>query len=503
MKGSFFRSAAIVSLSIFSSRVLGLVRDVVIASSFGAGPLTDAFFVAFRIPNMLRRIFAEGAFSSAFTPAFSKKLKESKDKAWKLASEAFTVLVIFLTVTVILGEIFAPVVINLVAPGFPPDLTDLSVKLLREMFPYIFLVSLVAFSGGILNSFYRFFAPAFSTVLFNAAIIVSALLLSRKLSVESLALGVIVGGILQLLLQVPFLRDVGFSLHFARRISRETLQVLRNVIPGIFSFAVRQFSMLIDTVIASFLSGGAISYLYYANRLVQLPLGIFAVGISQVLLPRLSQQSNGKDFLKDLKLGITLCSAVVVPSAVGLILFGLPIVDLIFNHGRFSSEDLKLTAQVLCGYSMGIFFFSAEKIVTNAYYSLNNYNLPVKVAGGTLVLNLIADLIFCFPLGLGVAGLALGTSLTSLANLFLISFFLKKRYQIDLIGTLKESFFRYLLYSLSIFPIVILSKSSYSPSLPLTQKALIVLFTVSISALVYLGTLYIFKDPLLRELRRR
>ena len=340
MKSSLFKSAGIVSLSIFGSRILGLLRDIVIASTFGAGALTDVFFVAFRIPNLLRRIFAEGSFNTAFVPAFTKKLKESKGEAEILAGQVFGALLVLLTLTVVLGEILAPLIVKVVAPGFSGEKFAYGVKLLREMFPYIMLVSLTAFLGGILNSFNRFFAPAFSTALFNLSLILSALFLSGELSVESLSIGVLIGGVLQVLLQVPFLKSIGFNLRPIFRLSEEAKKVLINTVPGIFGFAVRQLSMLIDTVIASFLSSGAISYLYYANRFVQLPLGMFAIGLSQVLLPRLSRKLGEKDYHSELEAGILLCSAVVIPSAVGLILFGKPIVDLVFNHGAFTERDL-------------------------------------------------------------------------------------------------------------------------------------------------------------------
>ena len=446
MKGSLFKSAGIVSLSIFSSRVLGLLRDIVIASTFGAGALTDTFFVAFRIPNLLRRIFAEGAFNSAFVPAFTKKLKESKEKAELLADQIFAVLLILLTASVVFGEIFAPFIVKLVAPGFGGEKFTYAVKLLREMFPYIMLVSLTAFIGGILNAFDRFFAPAFSTALFNLSLILSALLLSEKLSVESLALGVIIGGFLQVSLQIPFLRSINFNLKPILKLSKEAKKVLLNTVPGIFGFAVRQVSMLIDTVIASFLTSGAISYLYYANRFVQLPLGMFAIGLSQVLLPRLSKRIGEKDYHRELEAGILLCSAVVIPAAVGLIFFGKPIVDIVFNHGAFTEKDLIGTYAVLVCYSAGLFFFSMEKIVSNVYYSLEEFKIPVKVAAYTLVFNLIVNLIFCFGFGMGAPGLALGTSLTSLLNLTALLLILRKKFDVDVIKTVATRGMRYLLF---------------------------------------------------------
>ncbi len=501
MKGSLFKSAGIVSLSIFGSRVLGLLRDVVIASTFGAGALTDVFFVAFRIPNLLRRIFAEGAFNSAFVPAFTKKLKESRREAELLAGEVFAALIVLLTVTVVLGELLSPLIVKVVAPGFKGERFLYAVKLLREMFPYIMLVSLTAFLGGILNAFNRFFAPSFSTALFNLSLIVLALLLSGKFSVEALALGVIVGGTLQVLLQLPFLKEVGFRLKPIFSLSKESKKVLLNTVPGILGFAVRQISMLIDTVIASFLTTGAISYLYYANRFVQLPLGMFAIGLSQVLLPRLSRKIGEKDYHSELKAGILLCSAVVIPAAAGLIFFGKPIVDIVFNHGAFTEKDLSGTYAVLVCYSLGLFFFSMEKIVSNVYYSFEEFKIPVKVAAYTLLFNLIVNLILCFGFGMGTPGLALGTSLTSLLNLSLLLFILKKKFKIDVLKTVLELGLRYLLLSVPVAAVSFAGTLAYSGVNGFTGKLTVVCLTVLLAAGVYGALLLLLKDPVVEKLK--
>ena len=503
MKGSLLKSAGIVSLSIFGSRVLGLLRDIVIASTFGAGTLTDIFFVAFRIPNLLRRILAEGSFNSAFVPAFTKKLKGSAKEAEILAGQIFAALLVLLTVTVVLGELLSPIVIKMVAPGFKGEKFTYAVKLLREMFPYIMLVSLTAFFGGILNAFNRFFAPAFSTALFNLSLILSALLLSGKLSIEALSIGVIAGGFLQVLLQLPFLRELPFKLRPIFSLSSEARRVLLNTIPGIFGFAVRQISMLIDTVIASFLSAGAISYLYYANRFVQLPLGMFAIGLSQVLLPRLSRKVGEKDYRKELEAGILLSSAIVIPSAVGLIFFGKPILDLFFNHGAFTEEDLTRTYAVLICYSVGLFFFSMEKIVTNVYYSFEEFKIPVKVAAYTLLFNLIVNLVLCFGLGMGAPGLALGTSLTSMLNLLLLLLILKKRFKIEATETVFLKGGRYLLLSTPVALLTLAASSVYGRAEGLAEKVFIVVLTVFLSGALYGALLFLIKDPLIRTLTEK
>ncbi len=502
MAKSVGKSLAIISSSIFASRVFGLLRDIVIASCFGAGRLTDVFFVAFRIPNMLRRIFAEGAFSSAFTPAFAKKLVKDRHDAYRFACEFFFFLLISLTSVLFFGEIFAPVIVKLVAPGFKGQAFFLAVKLTREMFPYIFLVSLVAFFGGILNGFEHFFAPAFSTVLFNISVIVSALLLKNKLSIDALAVGVVAGGVFQVWLQVIYLRRFSFLVKPIPKISQDVVKAAKNIIPGIFAYGVRQLSMLTDTIIASFLGAGAISFLYYANRFVQLPLGVFAVGLSQVLLPKLAKESEAeKNFKKTLELGLKLCSAVIIPASLGLIFFGKPVIDLIFHHGKFTVSDLNDTYLVLVGYSCGLLFYSAEKILVNAYYSLDEYTLPVKITAATLLFNVAADLLLCFVFHMGAMGLALGTSLTSLLNVAFLLLFFKLRFKMS--PKFLRDAFRYLILST---PVALLSYEGsrfYFTHDELFFKISVVLGVILLAVALYALALLASGDELLKKLLER
>ena len=499
---SIVKSAAIISVSIFSSRVFGLIRDVVIAYLFGATAITDAFFVAFRIPNILRRIFAEGAFSSAFTPAFSKKLKIGKLKAKDFAEKFFSILIISLLLTVISGEILSPLIVKLIAPGLAQEYKETAVILTREMFPYIFFVSLVAFYGGILNSFDHFFAPAFSTTLFNISIIICALTLKPYISIHSLAVGVIIGGILQVLLQLIFMKKNSFFIYPKIGIDEDVKKSLKNIIPGIFGFGVRQISMLMDTVLASFLIAGSISYLYYANRFVQLPLGMFAIGLSQVLLPKLSKHYDNKEkYLENLTTGIALCFLIIIPSSIGLVFFGKPIVDLIFHHGKFTSEDINNTYWVLVAYSIGLSFFSLEKILTNALYSLDEYKFPVKVASLTLIFNFFADVIFCFILNIGTPGLALGTSLTSLITVIILLTKLNKFVPITL-NSLKF-LINYILLSLPILVISVIGSKIYFKEFGSIYHLTTIILTIAFSVTVYFITLILRQDKFLKAILRR
>jgi len=500
MAKSLLKSAAVVSGSIFSSRVLGLIRDVVIASLYGASARSDTFFVAFRIPNLLRRIFAEGAFNSAFVPAFSKKLKVSKEEAFSLAGEVLSFLLTALLITVLLGELLAPLIVKGVAPGFKGQAFAEAVRLLREMFPYVALISLVAFYGGVLNSVGHFFAPSFSTALFNLSVITAALLLSQKLSVDALSVGVIAGGALQLALVLFFAAKERALIRPKFALSEESRRVLKNLIPGIFGFAVRQLSMMIDTVMASFLLSGAISFLYYANRLIQLPLGMFAIGLSQVLLPRFSKAKK-EEFKEEFSVSLRLCSAIIVPATVGLILFGKPILDAIYNHGAFGERALQATYAVLIGYGVGLLFFSLEKIVTNAFFSMEEFNAPVKISAFTLSFNALFNLLFAFGLKMGAAGLALGTSLTSLLNLLLLSRLLKERRGVDVTKELLRNSSRYLLLSIPVGVVALLGEKLYPYGGALLEKGAAIAVTVAAAAAVYGATLFIVKDPLLGLLK--
>jgi putative peptidoglycan lipid II flippase len=485
------KSAGTVSLSILLSRITGLFRDVVVASTFGASPLTDAFFVAFRIPNLLRRIFAEGAFSSAFTPSFSRLVEKDFQKAKVLAEGVLFLLIVALGLVLLFGELLAGWIIKLTAPGFSEGQRLLATSLLREMFPYIVLVSLVAFCGAILNSFKHFFAPSFSTVLFNISIIISVVLLSKKLSVHSIALGVIAGGILQLILQIPFLLKKKFFPKPKLFFTEETYTVLKNIVPGIFGFGVRQVSMLIDTFLASFLTVPAVSYLYYANRLVQLPLGMFAIAISQVILPSLSRlKPRSSLFVGQLLDGLELCFAVVVPSVVGLLVLGTPIVDMIYAHGTFSEQSTIATGKVLFAYALGLAFFSVEKILTNASFSAGDYSTPVKISSYTLIFNFFASGFLCFVLNLSASGLALGTSLTSAVNSFLLLKNVERITGFHLKWKVLKRFVKYATLSLSMLPFAIVGKKLYPYGGSTAFEVLIILGTVLVCACVYFAVLF-------------
>jgi len=414
------RAAGIVGFFTFLSRVLGLARDILIANFFGSGMMADAFFVAFRIPNLLRRLFAEGSFSVAFIPVFTEYLQtRSKEEAFVLARAVSTFLVLILTGITILGIVFSPLIVRIIAPGFGGmgEKYALTVLLTRIMFPYIFLVSLVALFMGILNSLEHFAAPAAAPVFLNLSMIAALVFLapSMRTPTVGLAIGVVVGGVIQVALQIPFLMEKGLS--FVPRWNPNH-PALRRIgvlmLPTLFGSAIYQVNQLVGTLLASLLREGSVSYLYYADRLVQFPLGVFAIAISTAVLPSLSREAAQRDLdgLKEtLSHALRLTMFITIPAMMGLIVLREPIIRLLFQRGAFDAFTTIMTAQALLFYSLGLWAFAALRVFVIAFYSLQDTKTPVKVAAVAMLANIGLSLALMGPLKHG--GLALALSLAS------------------------------------------------------------------------------------------
>ena len=427
------KAAWVVGLATLLSRVFGFIRDMVIAGFFGAGPATDAFFVAFRIPNLLRRLFAEGSLTIAFIPVFTGYLKRSKKQAVELAGIAFTLLSIILVLVSVAGILLSPWIVKVMAPGFTdiPDKYELTVFLTRLMFPYIFFISLVALCMGILNSFRHFAAPALAPVILNICMIAAAFLLKDCFGnpIISLAVGVMVGGVLQLAMQFPFLLKVGARLrpnfHFNHPgIKRIGILML----PAVFGAAVYQASIFINTILASLLPQGSVSYLYYADRVVQLPLGVFAIAIGTASLPSFSEQAAGGDYeeLKDtIAFSLRLILFVAIPAMIALIILRVPIISVLFQRGQFDAVSTVSTAQALLYYAVGLWAFSCIRVIVSAFYALQDTRTPVKIAVAALIVNVIMSVILMFPMK--HAGLALATSIASAVNVVILAVILKRK----------------------------------------------------------------------------
>jgi putative peptidoglycan lipid II flippase len=429
------RAAGVVGAFTFLSRILGLLRDILIANFFGSGMSADAFFVAFRIPNLLRRLFAEGSFSVAFIPVFTEYLqKKSKEDAFLLARVVLTSLVLVLTAVTILGIVLSPLIVRIIAPGFggSGEKYALTVLLTRIMFPYIFFVSVLALFTGVLNSLKHFAAPAMAPLFLNLSMIVALVFLapSMRAPTVGLAIGVTVGGVIQMAVQVPLLmkRDLSFVPRWMpAHPALKKIGLL--MLPTIFGSAIYQINQLVGTLLASLLREGSVSYLYYADRLVQFPLGVFAIAISTAVLPSLSREAAEKDFdglRETLSHAIRLTMFITIPAMVGLIVLREPIVRLLFQRGAFDSNTTDMTARALLYYSVGLWAFAGLRVFVSAFYSLQDTKTPVKVAVIAMMLNIAFSLILMrTPLEHG--GLALALSLASTLQLCILIYLLHKR----------------------------------------------------------------------------
>ncbi|MCA9773546.1 MAG: murein biosynthesis integral membrane protein MurJ, partial [Myxococcales bacterium] len=388
------RAAGIVGAATMASRVLGLVRDMVTAGFFGAGMGADAFFVAFRIPNFFRRLFAEGSMTAAFIPVYTEYLhKGDEAEARRLLDLCFTLAGIILFIVTVAGVWGARGLVYLLAAGFSrdPEKAELAVMLTRWCFPYLFFIGLVALAMGILNARRHFFAPAFAPVLLNISMIGSTLALVWFIRppILALAIGVLLGGVTQFLFQLPFLHRQGIRWRPRFDLRHPGLRrILLLMGPSIFGLAITQITILVNTQLASFLEGGTVSYLYYADRLVELPLGVFAVAVGTAVLPslaRLAAAGNREAYTESLFYGLRLTLFISIPAAVALVILREPIFRVLFQRGEFDPESTRHAARALLGYAMGLPFYSAVRVLVPGYYAAQDTVTPVKAGALALV----------------------------------------------------------------------------------------------------------------------
>ena len=417
------------------SRILGFIRDMLFARIFGIDAGTDAFFVAFKIPNFMRRLFAEGAFSQAFVPVLSDYKEQGSKQALKLFIDrtAGTLALILLLVTIV-GVIAAPILITLFAPGFIGEgkQYDLAVQMLRITFPYLFFISSVAFAGGILNSHGKFAIPAFTPVFLNLCMIAAAIWLSPRMEdpIVALAWGVFAAGIVQLLFQFPALYQLGLlpKLKFGFN-DPGVKRILKLMLPAIFGVSVTQINLLLDTLIASFLVAGSVSWLYYSDRLVEFPLGIFGIALATVILPSLSKNHAADDpieFSKSLDWALRLVLLIGLPASAGLLILAEPMLSTLFQYEEFGVNDVQLAGKSLMAYSIGLLGFILVKVLVPGFTSRKDMKTPVRFGIYAMVANMGMNIAFVFPLA--HAGLALATSLGAFFNAsLLLSKLLKDR----------------------------------------------------------------------------
>ncbi|MGB9736294.1 MAG: murein biosynthesis integral membrane protein MurJ [bacterium] len=507
-KSDIARSAGVVSIMTLFSRILGLIRDISFAYFFGAITSADAFFVAYRIPNLLRRLVAEGAMSSAFIPVFTLYHEKYGDKEAKKVSDiTFTYLLMVLLALTILGIIFSKELVYLFAPGFElhPEKFRLTVALNRIMFPFILLVSIVALCMGILNSLKYFFVPALSPIILNISMITFILIANHgKNAIFIVAIGVIVGGLMELIPQFILMHKKGFmfSLNFNYKhpALKESVMLF---LPMMFGAAVYQLNVFISNVLASFLKTGSISYLYYASRLFEFPQGIFAVSIAIAALPTMSRDTatNSIDKLKEsIGFSLKLLNFVTIPATFGLIILARPIISVLFHRGSFSMEDTVAVAYALIFYAIGLWPVAFSRVITQAFYALKDAKTPVLIAFFTVIINLLLSVWLMNRME--YKGLALATSLSAYFNIIYLLYALRKK--IGMIGlrsilvSLLKAFTSSITMSIILmlfFKNIMLLHYHY-PALKLT---ILLLSAMALGIISYMVMSYILKTQELKE----
>ena len=432
---NLLKSLATISGLTLVSRILAFARDVLIARVFGAGMATDAFFVAFKLPNLLRRMFAEGAFSQAFVPIFGEyRNQRGHEETRLLVDHVTTMLALILFVVTLIGIIAAPVLVYISAPGFARDAEkfELTVLLLRFTSPYIFFISLVAVAAAILNTYNKFWVPAFAPILLNVCFIGGALWLAPYCDppVMALAWAVFIAGFVQLAFQIPFLKKIDMlpSMRWSWK-DEGMRRVIRQMGPAMFGVSIAQISLIINTIFASFLVAGSVSWLYYADRLMEFPAGMLGAALGTILLPSLSKCHANKDtaeYSKLLDWGLRLTFMLALPSALALGMIAVPLLSTFFQRGAFVASDVLMTSQALVGYSVGLIGIILVKILAPGFYARQNIRTPVKIGIVTLIATQLMNVLFVFGMQLHHAGLALSIGLGACLNSAILFYFLRK-----------------------------------------------------------------------------
>lgn len=426
MSKKLLKSTAVVSSMTFISRITGLVRDVIMANLLGSGAVADAFFVAFRIPNFLRRIFAEGAFSQAFVPVFSELTVHNTTEAKQLVNVSAGVLGLITLLLSLLGMLFAPQVVTVFAPGYldHPEKFAITVESLRIMFPYLMCISLVAMSAGVLNTLNRFALPAITPVMLNVCLIVAMLVLVplTENASKALAYGVLIAGFLQLLMQLPALHKEGYlpapKVNFRNAAMR---RIFRLMLPAMFSVSVAQINMLVNTFLASFLVTGSVSWLYYSDRLMEFPVGVFGIALATVVLPGLSKQAanaSAQGFSEMLDWALRLVVLIALPASVALYLLSVPLLTAIFQYNAFTQNDVEMSALALQAFAFGVGGFIFVKVLAPGFFARQDTKTPMRIAVIAVVVNIVLSLILVRYMQ--HTGLALAISLAAWLNASLL-----------------------------------------------------------------------------------
>src|SRR4051812_2231694 len=508
------RATGIVAIAVMCSRLLGLIREQVFAGLFGAGRNLDAFLMAFRVPNLLRDLFAEGALSTAFITTFSKKIAtEGDEAAWRLGHKVATLTAIFMSAVTLLGILFAPQIIHVMTWwSWSPEKTETTILLTRIMWPFILLVSLAALVMGMLNAKNVFGAPAMASSYFNLGSIIGGVALGwwfdphfGARSLIGLSIGTLIGGLWQLMAQFPSLRRVGFRFNPDFRWRDSGVRTILTLMgPAVIAASAVQVNVLVNSGFAARLGDGPVSWLNIAFRLMQLPLGIFGVAVATVTLPLISRSAalgNTTEFRGALAHAMRLVMLLTIPSAIGLVILAEPIIGLIYQHGRFTSASTLQTAGALRFYAIGLVGYSAVKVLAPAFYALDKRNLPMFVSLFSIGLNAALNWFFTFRLELGHRGLALSTSLVALTN-FLLLYVMMRRY----IGRLETGMMLRTLAKLAVAGALLAGicfAAQYvhfvSAEWNLWRKALGLGVTIAVGAGVFFGTAYLLRVAEVRD----
>ncbi len=507
-KRSVGRAAGIVSFCTFLSRIFGLIRDQLFAALLGAGFYSDAYVIAFRIPNLLRDLFAEGALSSAFVPTFTEhEVKRSIDDAWKLANLVIGVLLAVVGSLTLIGMIFTPQLVALIAPGFDavPGKGDLTVLLTRIMFPFLPIVAISALFMGMLNVKEKFAIPAFAPVMFNLVSIVFGIALwtmemNPRSAVIGWSIGTLLGGLAQGLIQVPGLWRFGWRWKPTIQGWRESeglRQIFRLMLPSVIGLSATQVNILVNSILASLLEQGAPSWLNYSFRLMQLPIGVFGVAIGMVTLPRVSRDaaSSADDaFRKNLSASMNLVWVLTIPSALGLWILSEPIIRLIYQHGAFHASDTTATAAGLAFFAIGLPAYAAVKVIAPAFFARKDSKSPMIASMTAVTMNITSNLLLYKTLGF--RGLALGTSVSALTNLFLLMFWFQKKHLGLPMRELIDRVFRILLASLAMALVAHFSYLKlHQPNGHFGARLIETFVPIFLSTATYIGGLMLLRVP--------
>jgi putative peptidoglycan lipid II flippase len=497
---SVAKSAGLISAGTLLSRVLGLIRDIVIARLFGVYVYAQAFVIAFRIPNLFRDLVGEGSANSALVPVFSEyNVKKTREEFWGLANVVLNLLLVILMSITLLGIIFSPVIVRLIAPGFisDPEKLAITIRLNRIIFPYIVLISLAAYSTAILNSLKHFSVPAFAPCLLNISIVVSALMFGE--GIKGLALGVLVGGALQLLVQIPVLYKKGFRFRLPLRFRHPgARQIGKLMVPRLASSGIYQLNNFADSIFGSLawiVGEGGVAVLYFSYRLIQFPIGIFSNALSQAILPTFSTQAledTHHNLKKSLSWGLRATFFVMLPSSAAFVVLSYQLIDTLFGGGRFDRYSAQATASALAFYSIGLAAYGGIKILQSCFFALKDTVTPAKTAFLSLVLNVAFCLTLMFPMK--ISGLALATSLSGTITFMVLFCILNKRLKDFNFSEVIRSFVKILLSSAGMGAVC------YFASLLSPNKYISLAVSLAAGFISYIAFCLIFRVAEMKEL---